>query len=97
METIKTVGIKALKDYLIAYISKVKTVTIVLITDHNRVIAEIHQPSIMKNILKNESAREEWIRNGKLISPKSPRPIYKPSPVSLHDGTAKKLIDQDRE
>jgi len=97
MNTIKTVGIKALKDQLSSYLRDVKAGVIVLITDRGQVIAELQQPSVAGRSAKNESLKEEWIHDGKLIPGKSQKQKYQPSPVALKDGTARKLIDQDRE
>lgn len=97
MNTIKTVGIKALKDQLSAYLREVKAGNIILITDRGQVIAELHQPSPIRKISKSELILEEWVRDGKLIQSRSTKQKIKPSPVSLPDGTAGKLIDQDRD
>ncbi len=97
MNRIKTVGIKALKDQLSAYLRDVRAGDIILITDRSQVIAELHQPSSIKKISKSESIQEEWVHTGKLIQSKSVKQKIQPTPVSLPDGTAGKLIDQDRD
>ena len=46
MDTIKTVGVKALKNQLSQYLREIKSGAIVLITERGNVIAELHKPTI---------------------------------------------------
>ena len=96
MEQIKTVGIKKLKDQLSAYIQDVKRGWRVLITDRDQVVAELREPLAAGPPSVAGSLREQWIREGKLrpaLRPKRPLPQ---SDLHFPDGTAQRLIDEDR-
>ena len=97
MKIIKTVGIKALKDQLSLYLRDVKAGALVLITDRGRVIAELHEPTIEINLHESGSIREECIHEGKLIPPKTKKSDCPLSPLKLKDGTAKDLLEQERD
>jgi prevent-host-death family protein len=44
MDNLKTVGIRKLKDRLSAYIREVRKGSVILVTDHGTVVAEIRTP-----------------------------------------------------
>ena len=96
MKSIKTVGIKALKDQLSEYLRYVKTGSVVLITDRGNIIAELHEPSIEINPKKNHSILSEWINEGQFLPPKTKKKNCPISPVKLKAGTAKNLLAQER-
>lgn len=96
MKSIKTVGIKALKDQLSEYLRYVKTGSVVLITDRGNVIAELHEPSIEINPKKSHSILSEWINEGQFLPPKTKKKNCPISPVKLKTGTAKNLLAQER-
>ncbi len=92
----KVVGIKELKNNLSAYLKELKVEHRILITDRNRVVAELREPSESPE----NSLREEWIRAGMLHPPSSQKKFkYKDfkSPVKCKDGTALKLLNEERE
>ena len=96
MEQIKTVGIKALKNQLSAYLQDVKRGWRILITDRDRVVAELREPLAAGPAVSENPLREQWIREGKLrpaLRPKTPLPR---TGLRLPDGTAQRLIDEDR-
>src|SRR3989442_465971 len=77
METIKTVGIKNLKNNLSAYLREVKRGFRILITDRDQVVAELREPLMTEPLSASHSLREQWIREGKLrpaLAPKTPCP-----------------------
>lgn len=95
METIKTVGIKHLKDNLSSYIREIRRGARILITDRDQVVAELREP-LAAGPAPSVTLREQWIREGKLrpaLRPKTPMPR---SPIRSPAGTAERLIDQDR-
>ena len=97
MTELKTVGIKELKNNLSAYLREVRRGTRVLVSDRNRVVAELHEPRpgyAVDDPMHPQIA--EWIDAG-IISPPSVAKTRLPtSPVKLADGTATRLLDADR-
>ncbi len=97
MKTIKTVGIKNLKDNLSAYLRDVKAGALILITDRGNVVAELREPNV-NNILTDESSlQSDWIRVGKIIPPRSRKKECLPTAVSSKKGTAINLLDEERD
>lgn len=94
--TIITVGVKKLKDNLSSYLKEAHSGTVVLITDRDRVIAELHEPVLNIRGLAEPSLQAEWIREGKLIPPKSEKTSCTASPLHSKEGTSARLIDLDR-
>lgn len=96
METLKTVEIKALKEHLPYYLHEVQSGVFILITDKGNVIAELHKPSRKTGIPKDKNLQKAWIKQGKLMMPKTMKKPCPVSPVRLKPGTANLLLDQDR-
>jgi antitoxin (DNA-binding transcriptional repressor) of toxin-antitoxin stability system len=96
METLKTVEIKTLKEHLTYYLHEVQSGVFILITDKGNVIAELHKPSKKTDLLEDRNLKEVWIRQGKLMMPKTMKKPCPVSPVCLKPGTANLLLDQDR-
>jgi antitoxin (DNA-binding transcriptional repressor) of toxin-antitoxin stability system len=96
METLKEVEIKALKDRLTYYLHEVQSGVFILITDKGNVIAELHKPSKKTGLLKDRNLKEAWIKQGKLMMPKTKKKPCPVSPVCLKPGTANLLLNQDR-
>lgn len=95
MENLKTVGIKELKNNLSAYLREIHRGWRILVTDRDRVVAEMREP-LDAGPVPPGTLREQWIREGKLrpaFQPKTPMPR---SPIRSPAGTAQRLIDQDR-
>ena len=88
---------KDLKNNLSAYLREVRRGTRVLVSDRNRVVAELHEPRsgyAVDEPLDPKLAR--WIDDG-VISPPTARKSKLPaSPVRLEEGTANRLVDEDR-
>jgi len=98
MSRIKTVGIKDLKNNLSAWLREVRRGTRVLVADRNEIIAELHEPTTRYEPEKpGESLLEEWRKEGKVRGPLSGRISLPASPVHLPEGTAQRLLDEDRE
>jgi antitoxin (DNA-binding transcriptional repressor) of toxin-antitoxin stability system len=97
MGEIKTVGIKELKNKLSAYLREVRRGARVLVSDRNRVVAELHEPRAgyaADDAIDPTLA--EWIDAGAVAPPTMPKAKLPASPVRLPDGAAEKLLDEDR-
>lgn len=96
MQSIKTVGVKALKNNLSVYLKEVQSGTLVLVTDRDRVIAELRRPSV--EIFQREAVKlkMEWIEKGMLIEAKKSKRTLPASPVALTSGTSRQLLDEER-
>jgi antitoxin (DNA-binding transcriptional repressor) of toxin-antitoxin stability system len=53
----KSVGVRELKSHLSKYLSLVKNGEVVVVTDHNKIVAEIRQPT--KAVSKDNNAMQE--------------------------------------
>jgi len=97
MAQIKTVGVKDLKNNLSAWLREVRRGTRVLVADRNLVIAELHEPSVRHEPAEPaDSLLAEWLRDGRVTGPASRKTPLPPSPVRVEDGTARRLLDEDR-
>ena len=97
MEHLKTVGIKTLKDNLSAYIRDVARGAHVLVTDHDRVVAELVEPLADRSLPDAESSLlASWIKAGKVSAPKRPKKKITESFLKLPEGTTLSLIEADR-
>jgi antitoxin (DNA-binding transcriptional repressor) of toxin-antitoxin stability system len=94
---IKIVGIKDLKNNLSAHLRDVRRGTRVLVSDRSAVVAELHEPTARYALPDvADPIVADWIREGTVVPPvrkKSPLPA---SPVRVAEGTAQRLLDQDR-
>jgi antitoxin (DNA-binding transcriptional repressor) of toxin-antitoxin stability system len=97
MGEIKTVGIKELKNNLSAYLREVRRGIRVLVSDRNRVIAELHEPRTGYAIdepIDPQMAR--WIDDGTVLPPAVRKAKLPVSPVRLEEGLARRLLDDER-
>ncbi len=97
MSEIKTVGIKELKNNLSAYLREVRRGIRVLVSDRNRVVAELHEPNagyLAEDPFDPQLAA--WIEGGVVSSPTMQKTKLPTSPVQLDDGAAERLLDDDR-
>ena len=97
MGDLKTVGIKELKNNLSAYLREVRRGTRVLVSDRNRVVAELHEPRsgyAVDDPIDPKLA--EWIDAGIVLPPTVRKTKLPTSPVRLEEGTAERLLDEDR-
>jgi len=97
MDNVKTVGIRKLKDRLSAYIREVRKGSVILVTDHGTVVAEIRTPQREYNQIKRNALRQEWIDSNKLRVPAEGRKKIIKSSVSLPAGTSIRLLDLQRQ
>ena len=97
MSDLKTVGIKELKNNLSAYLRDVRTGARVLVTDRDRVVAELHEPRsgyALDDPIDPQLA--EWLDAGTVSLPTVRKSKLPTSPVRLDEGTAERLLDEDR-
>ena len=96
MIRIKAVGVKELKNRLSAYLREVRGGTVILVTDRENVVAELREPTVGRPLEEGNALEQEWIREGSLHPPRTAkRPLIK-SPVRLPDGTAQRILDEQR-
>jgi len=97
MGELKTVGVKELKNNLSAYLREVRRGTRVLVSDRNRVVAELHEPGSGYAVGESLDPRlAEWIDAGIVRPPTTTKTGLPVSPVRLEEGIAVRLLDEDR-
>jgi len=97
MGDLKTVGIKELKNNLSAYLREVRRGTRVLVSDRNRVVAELHEPTSGYAVDDPMHPKlTEWIDTGVVSPPATKKAKLPVSPLSLEDGTASRFLDEER-
>ena len=96
MESTVTVGIKTLKNKLSEYIREVRRGTRVLITDRDVVVAELREPFTVPAATPEEKLYAQWVREGKIHPPLVKTRNIPKSPIHLPEGTAQRLLDEDR-
>jgi antitoxin (DNA-binding transcriptional repressor) of toxin-antitoxin stability system len=98
MVSLKTVGIKDLKNNLSAYLRDVRRGTRVLVSDRNEVVAELHEPgAVYASAEGRDSTLEAWARAGVVTLPSRRKEPLPTSPVRLPEGSATRLLDDDRD
>jgi antitoxin (DNA-binding transcriptional repressor) of toxin-antitoxin stability system len=94
MRTGRKVGITDLKNHLSACLREVRRGCRSLVMDRGKVIAEIRRPESAGGPRSRLLA--EWAAAGKVILPtRRKRPLPK-SPVSLPEGTTRRILDELR-
>ncbi len=97
MDDLKTVGIKELKNNLSAYLREVRRGTRILVSDRNRIVAELHEPGARYTANDGlDPTLAGWVEAGVVRLPRHPTEPLPPAPVKLPDGTAARLLDDDR-
>jgi len=94
--TIKTVGIKKLKDNLSGYLKEAISGTVILITDRDRVIAQLHEPVVDIRSYEGKTEVSEWIRDGKLFPPRAEKAECPVSFLRCRQGISSDLLDGER-
>ena len=91
----KAVGIRELKAKLSQYLREVQQGEVVLVTEHNHVVAEIRASSGVRAL-----PEDVLLRIGRALTIKrvisAERQKYAPTGTKLATGTAKRLIDLER-
>lgn len=96
MGSLKTVGIRKLKNSLSAYLREVRERSVMLITDRGRIVAEMRPPSKDYDHIRSDLLKQEWIDSNKLRIPEARPQKLHVSPVELPPGTARRLLDSER-
>ena len=93
----RTIGIRELKAQLSRVLRDVQSGDTYLVTDRGRVVAEVRRPDAAQwSISPQERALARLASSGHLrIAEPSPNP-YPASPLTARTGTARNLIDDDR-
>jgi antitoxin (DNA-binding transcriptional repressor) of toxin-antitoxin stability system len=94
--TLKTVGIRKLKNSLSAYLREVRGGAVMLITDRGRVVAEMRPPSGDYGHLHSDLLEQEWIDSNKLRMPEEKPKKMNRMPIDVPPGTTKRLLDLER-
>lgn len=96
MRSLKTAGIKELKNKLSAYLREVRSGSTILVSDHGEIIAEIRSPSPETMGERRSSAVDELARDGLVTLPSAGKEPLAPPPVTLPRGTSQAILDADR-
>ena len=93
----RSVGLKTLKNKLSEYVRLAASGETVLVTDRNRVVAELTPPHAPQNPSTPEEKWAELVRQGIITPAKNPKgPLPKRTPLVPFD-TLMKELDADRE
>lgn len=95
MPTLKTVGVKDLKNNLSAYLREVRRGTRVLVTDRQRIVAELAEPGSLA-VATMHPVLAAWVEAGAVRLPLAKKTPIGRSPVSAPEGTASRLLDEGR-
>jgi prevent-host-death family protein len=96
MANVKSVGIKDLKNKLSAYIREAESGTKILVTDRNRVVAEIGKPFTEELDTTIHPAMREWIELGQVEMPRRKPVKLTPTNISLSFDVVQKILDEAR-
>ena len=97
MATIKSVGIKDLKNNRSAHLRDVRRGTRILVCDRDTVVAELHEPGATYALPDAwDPVLAEWIRGGVVVPPGRKKATLPKSPVALEGGTSLRLLHEDR-
>jgi antitoxin (DNA-binding transcriptional repressor) of toxin-antitoxin stability system len=98
MPDVRTVGVRELKNRLSEYLREVRRGVRILVTDRSTIVAELREPGASYGPpATDDPVLARWIREGLVTMPTRPKSKLPVSPVTLPPGTAKRLIDEDRE
>ena len=96
-KSLKTVGVKELKNNLSAYLREVRGGSTVLITDRNDIVAELHEPFTRTNVAgAMDPQLQAWVESGLVTLPTVDKEPLRLSFVCHPAGTTKALIENER-
>jgi len=91
----KSIGIRKLKDNLSSYLKEVEAGTIILVSDRDRIIAEIHEPGL--GLHKTDDPQmNSWVREGRIHAPRTEKTVCPESPVKIAGLNSLKLLNEER-
>jgi antitoxin (DNA-binding transcriptional repressor) of toxin-antitoxin stability system len=95
MPGLKTVGVKDLKNNLSAHLRDVRRGTRILVTDRQQIVAELAEPGSLA-VATMHPTLAAWVESGAVRLPVVKKTRIGRSPVSAPEGTAGRLLDEDR-
>lgn len=90
----RSVGVRELKSSLSAFLREVKEGATLIVTEHDAAIAELRPLSAAFN--PANTVLQSWAESGTIQLPIRAKNPLGHSPLSLPDGTAVQLLDEDR-
>ena len=96
MPHVKTVGVRDLQNQLSAHLREVKAGNRVLVTERSTVIAELRPPGAEDQRSGVPSTMDDWVHAGRLVSPRSAKTPLPASPIRTAEGTAQRLMEEQR-
>jgi antitoxin (DNA-binding transcriptional repressor) of toxin-antitoxin stability system len=97
MKSLKTAGVKELKNNLSSYLREVRGGATILVTDRNDIIAELHEPYGRPGISGTANPLlMTWVDEGIVTLPAIDKEPLPRSPVHLPEGTVNELLENDR-
>jgi antitoxin (DNA-binding transcriptional repressor) of toxin-antitoxin stability system len=96
----KAVGVRDLKANLSRYLREVRAGEILLVTDRGQVVAELRAPGL--EVSRPETDLDRRLRMLALrlpltIGEPQDASVYRTSPIRVPEGTARALLDEERE
>jgi hypothetical protein len=93
--TAKSIGVRKLKDNLSGYLKEVEAGTVILVSDRDRIIAEIHEPA--PGLYKSDNPLlASWVREGRVHAPRTEKTVCPESPVKIAGMNSLKLLNEER-
>ena len=93
----KAVGIKVLKNRLSEYVRLAAGGEVVLVTDRDRVVAELHPPSPGRSLALDDARLADAVRKGLLRPPLAPSLALPPRRPRMPLADLLRGLDGDRE
>ncbi len=95
--TMKTVGLRELKNRLSAYVRQVRAGQTIVVTDRGQVVAELHPPGLVPPGTRIDPAIARLVSRGVLTlgAPNTGR-VYLRLPRLLRSTTSAELLDTER-
>ena len=100
ISSMKTVGVKELKARLSAYLRAVKRGETVIVTEHDRVIAELHAPRADRNAAEDIAESLDRLAAAGEVSRATSRKEgwrWKPAGLGLRPGAAARILSDLRD
>jgi hypothetical protein len=96
-KTLKTVGVKELKNNLSSYLRDVRAGSTVLITDRNDIVAELREPYGRANVAGTVNPLLlSWVEAGMVSLPAIAKEPLQISFIRNRAGTAQSILESDR-
>ena len=95
--SVRTVGLRELKNRLSEYVRQVRRGRAILVTDRGQVVAELRPPGVSLPELESHGGLAALARRGSLTlgAPNEAR-LYPPMPQRLPRSKAERLLDEER-